>query len=87
MRHYDLDNTSLPNDDVDSFVEDANGIIWIGTNGGGLVAFDPKTKRYTQYKHDPNNPNSLTNDIVISLCIDHDRKLWVGTYFGGTGPL
>ena len=83
VRHYDLDNASLPNDDVDSFVEDANGIIWIGTNGGGLVSFDPKTKKYTQYRHDPNNPNSLTNDIVISLCIDHDHKLWVGTYFGG----
>jgi len=31
VRHYDLDNTSLPNDDVDSFVEDASGVIWIGT--------------------------------------------------------
>lgn len=83
VRHYDLDNTSLPNDDVDSFVEDVNGNIWIGTNGGGLVLFDPKTKKYVQYKHDPNNPNSLTNDIVISLCIDHEHKLWIGTYFGG----
>ena len=78
-----MDNTSLPNDDVDSFVEDANGNIWIGTNGGGLVFYDTKTKKYTQYKHDANNPNSLSNDIVISLCIDHEHKLWLGTYFGG----
>jgi signal transduction histidine kinase/ligand-binding sensor domain-containing protein/DNA-binding response OmpR family regulator len=83
VRHYEGDNNSLPNDDVDSFVEDAGGNLWIGTNGGGLEFFDTKTKRYTQYQHDPNNPNSLANDIVISLCMDHAHNLWIGTYFGG----
>ena len=83
VRHFDVDNTTLPNDDVDSFVEDAAGNLWIGTNGGGLVFYDSKTKKYTQYKHDPNNPNSLTNDIVISVCMDHNHQLWIGTYFGG----
>jgi len=83
VRHYMLDNTSLPNEDVDCFVEDASGNLWIGTNGGGLIYFNKQNKQYTQYKHDAQNPNSLSNDIIVGLCIDHDRKLWVGTYFGG----
>ncbi|MGI4749270.1 MAG: hybrid sensor histidine kinase/response regulator transcription factor [Janthinobacterium lividum] len=83
VRHYIFDNSSLPYEDVDCFVEDLNGNFWIGTNGGGLIFYNQKTKKYNQYKHDATNVNSLSNDIIISLCIDHDQKLWIGTYFGG----
>ncbi|HEY5326705.1 MAG TPA: two-component regulator propeller domain-containing protein, partial [Mucilaginibacter sp.] len=50
---------------------------------GGLIYFNRKTGKFTQYKHDPGNPNSLCNDVIVNLCIDHDQKLWIGTYFGG----
>lgn len=83
VRHYILDNSSLPYEDVDCFVEDENNDLWIGTNGGGLIFFDKKTKKYTQFKHDAANPNSLSNDVIINLCMDHEHKLWIGTYFGG----
>jgi signal transduction histidine kinase/DNA-binding response OmpR family regulator len=73
----------LPFEDVNCFKEDPNGTLWIGTNGGGLINYNPATKKYTQYKHDPKNPASLSNDIVISLYIDHNNKFWIGTYFGG----
>ena len=83
VRHYLMDNASLPYEDVDCFVQDANDNLWIGTNGGGVIYFNRKTKKYTQFKHDPDNANSLSNDIIISLCIDHQHRLWIGTYFGG----
>lgn len=87
VRHYILDNTSLPYDDVNCFAEDEHGDLWIGTNGGGLLFYNKQTKKYTQFKHDANNPNSLSNDIVINLCIDHEHKIWAGTYFGGLNCL
>jgi signal transduction histidine kinase/ligand-binding sensor domain-containing protein/DNA-binding response OmpR family regulator len=87
IRHYIMDPSSLPYEDVDCFVEDSNNNLWIGTNGGGLIFYEKKTKKYKQFKHDPGNPNSLSNDIVISLCIDHNHKLWIGTYFGGLDRL
>ena len=83
VRHYILEPSSLPYEDVDCFVEDSKGNLWIGTNGGGLIFFDKKTKKYSQFKHDAANPNSLTSDVIVSLCIDHENKLWIGTYFGG----
>lgn len=83
VRHYMLDASSLPDEDVDCFAEDAAGNLWIGTNGGGLMFYNIKTKRYTVYKHNSADPNSLTNDVVVSLHIDHNNKLWIGTYFGG----
>ncbi|WP_184546580.1 hybrid sensor histidine kinase/response regulator transcription factor [Mucilaginibacter sp. FT3.2] len=82
-RHLLTDPQSLPYEDINAFEEDAEGKLFIGTNGGGLIIFNRKTQRYTQYKHDAANPNSLSNDIIIGLYFDHDHKLWIGTYFGG----
>jgi signal transduction histidine kinase/ligand-binding sensor domain-containing protein/DNA-binding response OmpR family regulator len=83
VRHYSSNSASLPYEDVDCFVEDANQNLWIGTNGGGLIFYNQATKKYTQYRHDPAKSKSLSNDVVISLFIDHENKLWIGTYFGG----
>jgi hypothetical protein len=30
--------------------EDRDGILWVGTYGGGLNKFDPKTGRFEDYK-------------------------------------
>ncbi len=87
IRHYNSNTASLPYEDVDCFVEDANENLWIGTNGGGLIFYNKATKKYTRYTHDTANPGSLTNDVVISLFIDHKNKLWIGTYFGGLDRL
>src|SRR5579872_6104008 len=35
-KHFITDKNSLPFEDVDCFIEDQSGNLWIGTNGGGL---------------------------------------------------
>nr|WP_236675878.1 two-component regulator propeller domain-containing protein [Chryseolinea lacunae] len=74
---------ALPFEDINRFVEDKKGNLWLGTNGDGLIYFDRHSGRFTSYKHDPNNPHSLSSDVVVSLCLDHENKLWIGTFFGG----
>jgi signal transduction histidine kinase/ligand-binding sensor domain-containing protein/DNA-binding response OmpR family regulator len=73
----------LPYEDINCLAEDDAGNLWIGTNGGGLVYFNRQNGKFTTYRHDPSNANSLSSDVIVSLCIDHQKKLWIGTYFGG----
>ena len=42
-RYNPADSNSLSSDLVQSVCIDADGIIWIGTFGGGLNRFDPET--------------------------------------------
>lgn len=71
------------NSDVTCFVEDGDGILWIGTDGGGLNYYDKNTGKYKQYLHDPDDPQSLGSNAVISLFEDSQGNLWVGTWEGG----
>ncbi len=73
----------LPYEDINRMVEDDLGNLWIGTNGGGLIYFNRQNGKFTTYRHDPLNANSLSSDVIVSLCMDHQKKLWIGTYFGG----
>ncbi len=62
-------------------VEDSEEFIWIGT-ADGLNRFDRKTKTFTRYKHDPNNPKSLSNNSIFAITEDRNGFLWVGTANG-----
>jgi ligand-binding sensor domain-containing protein len=53
--------------------------LWIGTKGGGLNKFDPVSRTFTGYQHDPNNPNSLSSNVHQ----DRAGQLWLGTAGGG----
>ena len=53
-----------------SITEDHNGHIWIGTTGAGLNRFDPVSEKFTAYRHDKNDENSLYNDQIVSTYTD-----------------
>lgn len=54
-------------------------IFWIAT-GGGLLRFDKSTERFTRYRHDPADPDSLGNDGVYTIVQDglDANTLWIG---------
>ncbi len=74
-----------------AIAQDKNGIIWIGTSRGLLRIDDANTDspRFSFFKHDPNNPQSLSIDWVTSICPDpvHPDILWLGTRGGGLNRL
>ncbi len=61
--------------------EDNSGALWIGTDGG-LTRYDRKKNRFTQFIHDPENPNSLLNNVISSIVEDRLGNLWIGTMGG-----
>jgi ligand-binding sensor domain-containing protein/class 3 adenylate cyclase len=82
-RHRAADTTTLSNDIVRCLAEDADGMMWIGTRGGGLNKLNPRTGVCTHYRHDERNPSSLSADALFSLYFDPNGTLWIGTQGGG----
>lgn len=78
-RHDPNDPNSLSTDGVVALLEDQDGMIWIGHDGGGLSRFDPASETFTQYRHDEADPRSLSNDHIQALYQDRQGILWVGT--------
>lgn len=76
------DPGSLLNGAVLSIKENADGDLWMASEGG-LVLWRRDTERFTHYRHDPNDPTSLSDDTTQSLLLDDDGRLWVGTTRGG----
>jgi ligand-binding sensor domain-containing protein len=74
-----INAASLPYDDVNRFVEDKAGNLWLA-QWRGLI-FD-RAKYIKQYLRS-NNKTSLSNNVIVSLCVDHENVLWIGTFFGG----
>ena len=61
----------LPQSQVTAMIEDANGYLWVGTEGGGLARFDGHDfKVYT-------TKDGLTANDIIGLHIDQHQNLWI----------
>lgn len=65
-----------------AFLEDEDGILWIGT-WNGLNRYDPASNTIKQFKTGFNDTNSIQSNRVISLYDDHNGNLWIGTFGGG----
>lgn len=62
---------------VTDIIQDAKGVIWIGTDGGGVVKYDGEMfKNFSMI-------NGLNSNKVTSLIEDNENTLWVGTFGGG----
>ena len=48
---------------------DQDGVLWIGTYGGGLARLDPGTETFASYQGDPADPRSVGGDSVALLLV------------------
>jgi signal transduction histidine kinase/ligand-binding sensor domain-containing protein len=69
---------------VQCIIEDAQGSLWIGTEGNGLNRFDVLEKKFTSYRHKPKEANSLSSDNITGLVEDERGILWITTTQGLT---
>ena len=84
--HYTHDTNdpySLSNNFVLSTFVDSTGVLWLGTNTGGLNKLDLYSKKFITITHNPEDPNSLS--AMITRCFYQDKAgyLWVGVIDGG----
>ncbi len=59
-----------------------NGIIWIGTETGGVTRFTPRLLQLENYSHN-NNPQSLSHNAVNAMFAAPNGSIWIGTVEGG----
>jgi signal transduction histidine kinase/ligand-binding sensor domain-containing protein len=80
---YDKSNDEgLNNNGIWCFHRDREGILWVGTSGGGINYINAGKDKFKLYKH-TNNPNSLSYSFTGCFFEDHQGLIWVGTDGGG----
>jgi len=81
----DPENDDYPhiNNFSGEFVEDQAGLIWFGDTHSGLHSFDPESETFTQYLHNPADPDSIGSNDLFTIFEDRDGLIWVASYFGG----
>ncbi|MGQ7868814.1 ligand-binding sensor domain-containing protein [Sunxiuqinia sp. sy24] len=78
LHHYTTED-GLFHNEIRLIRKANNGMLWLGTQNG-LSSFDGY--RFTVYKHDKTNPNSLCSDKIYALETSTTGKVWVGTTVG-----
>lgn len=81
--HSTSNSNTISHNEIYAISEDASGMIWIGTNGGGINIFDIKKNQFVSYQHDPLDDRSLSTNEIRSLHLDRSGIMWIGTYGGG----
>ncbi|CAD0005484.1 hybrid sensor histidine kinase/response regulator transcription factor [Flavobacterium salmonis] len=68
---------------MQSFCEDENKNIWIGTDGAGMRYWNRKQNTYDVYSTTSAAGRKIQSDFVTSIVRDSDNAIWVAMWKGG----
>ena len=74
-----LSSNSISSASVLSLLEDAQGQLWIGTNGGGLNRLDIANQQFEHFNANPSDASALSSNVIYALHKDSQGDLWIGT--------
>ena len=85
--HYmhDPNDASSRSDNVTNpraMYEDASGALWIGMRSTGVDRLPGAAPKFTTYRHNPRDLNTLSGNTITTLAIDSSGALWIGTDAG-----
>ena len=78
FQHDETNPDSLNDNSVSSIYRDRAGVLWVGTETGGLNILDFRQGQFGSYRHRPGNPGSLSPGVVTAIHQDRNGILWVG---------
>jgi len=73
---FNRENSKIPGK-IRFIKEDKNDILWIGTDGGGVIQYDIKERRFINDTY--LNRNLYRDKIVKALEVDKNNNIWIGT--------
>jgi signal transduction histidine kinase/ligand-binding sensor domain-containing protein/DNA-binding response OmpR family regulator len=68
---------------VASIAQDNNGMIWVGTDHGGINLIDKNKRTVSYLSHRDEDEKSLSQNSVTSLYRDDEGIIWIGTFKKG----
>ncbi len=68
---------------VFGFAEDDNGNIWIAGVESGLTCYNHETRKITNFKNDPYDPQSLCENNLFCVAVDATGLVWSGSMSTG----
>lgn len=70
--------------------QDQDSVVWLGTNGYGLIRFKLQRRGtkmilsdYKRYLAEETDYGSISSNIIFSIVPENDSLLWLGTRLGG----
>src|SRR5690606_16574928 len=67
---------------VRTISQDEQGNFWIGTEGEGVFFYNDRTHECYNYRHDPDDPQTLASNLIRDILPVADDELWIGTREG-----
>ena len=65
------------------FFEDSKGLIWIGTDGGGINIFNKETGKFKALIHDPAQENTVSSNVIRAFSQDANGNIFINTWDSG----
>lgn len=78
---FNSENSPLLVDDISRLYLDKKNRIWIGTNGGGLFKYSPKTDKFEKFGYNGED-KSLPSNVVTGIYEDSIGRMWISTDLG-----
>jgi len=75
------DRAATPSRKIRAIAAGADGRLWLGTTGSGLIHLEPISGRAERIRHDPARRGSLPDDVITAVLPGRGR-LWVGSATG-----
>ncbi len=78
LQDFRYNGNKLDNGQVRSIYEDEKGVIWVGTNQGGLNRLNKEDGTFKSY-----DDRAAGFSTVMQIFEDKAGRFWLGTYLGG----
>ncbi len=73
---------NIPAENVNCILEDAYGLVWIGTFSRGLYCYNRKNGSIKSYIYVTNDTTSISGQNILYACEGRNGILWIGTNGG-----
>ena len=76
--HNIKDTNSICNNWIVTITEDNNGVLWLGSYGGGISRYNPQSDDFSTW----DERQGLCNNFVSGILTDENNDLWISTFKG-----